>query len=352
MSWVIWITGPPASGTSAIARGVAAEFQTRGQQVTWLELDALRASLAPAVGSESVLYGALAYLAAVLGEAGQPVLIDAPGGRRVWPDLVREAVPRFAEVQLVGPIERPGTTGPGVDEPYEAALAPELLIDPAAESLATSVERVVSVADRLSAEADAASARPDAGGDPAWAIWITGRPGSGKSTLARRAFEALGGAGTRVRLLELAPVQRFLLEGPATGEPQQDLVHRVLAYAAKLLTEADVSVIVDATAVRRAWRQAARELIPRFAEIQLLCPTEICLDRERAIRWGLTFETTRSVAATRGPDIELAYEESIHPDLAVWTDVCDVQSATDRILATIERLAGHSPSPTRARPGL
>jgi adenylylsulfate kinase len=315
MSWAIWITGPPASGTSAIARGVAAEFQTRGQQVTWLELDALQASLAPAVGPESVLYGALAYLAAVLGEAGQPVLIDAPGGRRVWPDLVREAVPRFAEVQLVGPIERPGTTGPGVDEPYEAALAPELLIDPAAESLATSVERVVSVADRLSAEADAASARPDAGGDPAWAIWITGRPGSGKSTLARRAFEALGDA-------------------------------------AKLLTEADVSVIVDATAVRRAWRQAARELIPRFAEIQLLCPTEICLDRERAIRWGLTFETTRSVAATRGPDIELAYEESIHPDLAVWTDVCDVQSATDRILATIERLAGHSPSPTRARPGL
>jgi hypothetical protein len=36
----------------------------------------------------------------------------------------------------------------------------------------------------------------------------------------------------------------------------------------------------------------------------------------------------------------VAYEESIRPDLAVWTDVCDVESATEQVLATIERLAG------------
>ena len=58
----------------------------------------------------------------------------------------------------------------------------------------------------------------------------------------------------------------------------------------KLLTDAGVSVIVDATAPRRVWREAARAMIPSFAEIQLLCPTDVCLERERAVRWGLTFE--------------------------------------------------------------
>jgi adenylylsulfate kinase len=109
----------------------------------------------------------------------------------------------------------------------------------------------------------------------------------------------------------------------------------VLAYAAKLLAEAGVRVIVDATARRRVWREAARTLIPGFAEVQLLCPTEICLERERAVRWGLTFE---AVPSTARPDIALDYEESVGPDLTIRTDVCDVHDAAERVLFAIRRL--------------
>lgn len=367
MSWAIWITGPPASGKSAIARAVEAELQACGQLVKRLELDEVRESITPAPrysdAERDVVYRALGYMAALLVEAGRPVLIDATAHRRIWRDLVREAIPRFAEVQLVCPLEicrerertrapghaprdiyrkggRPGATVPGVDVPYEVALAPELLIDTSVQSLGEAVEQVVRLAGRLvtrTAEAPVVSA-------PGWAIWITGRPGSGKSTLAMRVSEALRERGTRVRLLELAPVQQFLLGDRPASLDEQDLVHRVLAYAAKLLTEAGVSVIVDATAGRRAWREAARDLIPCFAEIQLLCPTEVCLERERAVRWGLTFETSRPPAATPpSPDIVLDYEESPRPDLAIRTDVYDVQAATERVLFVIQRLAG-SPS--------
>ena len=175
---------------------------------------------------------------------------------------------------------------------------------------------------------------------PGWAIWITGRPGSGKSTLAQRVGAVLQEGGVRVRLLDLASVQRFLLGGRAASREEQDLVNRVLAHTAKLLTEAGVSVIVDATAGRRAWREAARDVIPCFAEIQLLCPAEICLERERAARWGLTFEAGSLVDATGMPDIEMAYEESLRPDLALWTDICDVQSAAERVLTIVAQLAG------------
>jgi adenylylsulfate kinase len=371
MSWAIWITGPPASGKSAIARAVEAELQARGQPVKRLELDEVRESITPAPrysdAERDVVYRALGYMAAVLVEAGRPVLIDATAHRRIWRDLVREAIPRFAEVQLVCPLEicrerertrapghaprdiyrkggLPGATVPGVDVPYEVALAPELLIDTSVQSLGKAVEQVVHLAGRLvmrTAEVPVAT-------EPGWAIWITGRPGSGKSTLAQRVSEALRDRGTRVRLLDLAPVQQFLLGGRPASDAEQDLVHRVLAYAAKLLTEAGVSVIVDATAGRRAWREAARALIPCFAEIQLLCPTEVCLERERAVRWGLTFEPTRPQPAPAAPDIDLDYEESPRPDLAIRTDVHDVQAATERVLVVIQRLAGN-PSREAAR---
>jgi hypothetical protein len=39
------------------------------------------------------------------------------------------------------------------------------------------------------------------------------------------------------------------------------------------------------------------------------------------------------------PDMEMAHEESLQPDLAVWTDVCDVQSAAERVLTIVARLA-------------
>ena len=99
MSWAIWITGPPASGKSAIARAVTAELQARGHRVKWLELDEARASITPAPrytdAERDLVYRALGYMAALLVEVGQPVLIDATAHRRVWRDLVRASVSRI-----------------------------------------------------------------------------------------------------------------------------------------------------------------------------------------------------------------------------------------------------------------
>jgi adenylylsulfate kinase len=376
VSWAIWITGPPGSGKSAIARAAEAELRAGGRPVKRLELDEIRETITPAPRytdeERDVVYRALGYMAALLVESGTPVLIDATAHRRIWRDLVRDAIPCFAEVQLVCPLAicrererarvtghaprniyekagRPGATVPGVDIPYEAALAPELVIDTGAETVSAAATSVVRLARRLAVEAPATACSAGPGDpEPGWAIWITGRPGSGKSALALHVAESLRQRRARVRLLDLPPLQRFLFGDEPTGAVEHGMVHRVLAYAAKLLSEAGVSVIIDATAVRRAWRDVARTLIPGFAEVQLLCPSELCLERERAVRWGLTFDGSRRPLATAPPDIALDYEESIRPDLAIRTDADDVQTAAERVLRLIHRLA-KSEATTRSR---
>jgi adenylylsulfate kinase len=146
-------------------------------------------------------------------------------------------------------------------------------------------------------------------------------------------------------VLDHASVRRFLLGNRSVGEGEQDFIYRVLAYAAKVLTEAGVSVIIDATASRRMWREAARALIPCFAEVQLLCSPEVALERERAVHWGLGAhpEASRAAMAT-APDIVIDYEESFRPELVVRTDVHDVGSTVDQVLVLVQRLMSARPS--------
>jgi adenylylsulfate kinase len=173
-----------------------------------------------------------------------------------------------------------------------------------------------------------------------WAIWITGKPGSGKTTLAERVAEELAAREIPVRLLNLESVRHVLFHRSPVSAAEQDIAHRALIYGAKLLSESGVAVIVDATAPRRAWREAARALIPRFAEVQLLCPTEICAERERAARWGLgAAEGARGrAAAAEAPDIALDYEESLRPELLIRTDVHDPWSAAEKVVYLAGRL--------------
>ena len=99
--------------------------------------------------------------------------------------------------------------------------------------------------------------------------------------------------------------------------------------------------MVDATAPRRAWRQLARDLIAHFAEVQLVCPSETCMERERATRWGLggAQSAARSLRpATAAPDIVLDYEQALCPELTLHTDVRGLQGALEEVLRLAHRL--------------
>ena len=172
MSWAVWVTGLPGSGKSVIAQAVARRLRATGEDVTVLELDAVRRSLTPAPTysdeEREAVYRALVYIGATLVEAGRPVIFDATAHRRAWRDLARATLARFAEVQLTCPLDvcrqreqarprgmappgiyaraaQPGARVPGVNIDYEPALAPELTLDTSTVGVEAAAEAIVSL---------------------------------------------------------------------------------------------------------------------------------------------------------------------------------------------------------------
>ena len=174
-----------------------------------------------------------------------------------------------------------------------------------------------------------------------WAIWITGAPGCGKTTIARAVAKELASRGIGVKLLEMDRLRQILTPEPTYKTEERELVYRALVLMAKLLTEAKVPVIIDATGHRRAWRELARSLIPIFAEVQLTCPVEICTKRERARPLGYAPPGVYTYATRPGatvPGVNVPYEVAVNAELVVNTHTTSVPAAVQEILYLARRL--------------
>jgi adenylyl-sulfate kinase len=162
--WAIWFTGLPGAGKTTLARAVRRALQERGISTALLDSDELRrlmiadATYAPA--ERDWFYTRLVDLAVWLVNSGEHVLIAATGSRRCYRDAARAQLgPRFAEVWARCPLEvccdrdpkglySRAAAGvihglPGVDVPYEAPVAPEVLVDTDHQTLEEAAEAVL-----------------------------------------------------------------------------------------------------------------------------------------------------------------------------------------------------------------
>ena len=159
------------------------------------------------------------------------------------------------------------------------------------------------------------------------AIWLTGLPASGKSTIAVALKPKLEEIGS-VEVLESDAVRRILTPHPTYSEAERDLFYRALAFMGAKLVSHGVMVIFDATANKRAHRDFARNMIPRFIEVAVECPLELAMQRD----YKGTYQRGQKGESVTVPGLQEPYEAPINPEVRVDTTKVKASEAAAIIL--------------------
>jgi adenylylsulfate kinase len=166
----------------------------------------------------------------------------------------------------------------------------------------------------------------------AFAAWITGLPASGKSTVAAALVRSLRELGINVAVLESDALRKEFPGQKAYDELDREYFYASLAFIGQVLTEHGVSVIFDATANRRSYRDRARRQIARFIEIFVDCPLEVCIQRDPK---GI-YRQAREGRADHVPGLQTVYEPPEKPEIVIRGDQDDPDQAVHRILDSLK----------------
>jgi adenylylsulfate kinase len=150
-------------------------------------------------------------------------------------------------------------------------------------------------------------------GQKVFAIWMTGLPASGKSAITRELVDRLGKEDIFPVVLE-SDIMRNILTPRATYlSEERDRFYLQMAQIGALLVSQGRSVIFDATANRRIYRDRARSLIFHFIEVFVQCPLEVCKSRDPKGIYSAAAKGT----AENVPGIQAAYEPPQIPEVTV-----------------------------------
>ncbi|MBI5061418.1 MAG: adenylyl-sulfate kinase [Candidatus Aenigmarchaeota archaeon] len=109
MTFVIWLTGLPGSGKSAISRELLELLREQGVKCEYLKLDKFRKTIVRKphydVEERDFVYSILIEDATELAKKNKNVLIDATGYKKEWRDRLRKNVQNFVEVFIKCPLK-------------------------------------------------------------------------------------------------------------------------------------------------------------------------------------------------------------------------------------------------------
>jgi adenylylsulfate kinase len=159
----VWFTGLSSAGKTTLSQAVQERLLAMGYKVESLDGDVVRQHLCKGLGftkedrDENIRR--IGFVAGLLSRNGVIVLVSAISPYRAARDQLRLDIGAFAEVYVNAPLEvceqrdvkglyRKARAGQisrftGIDDPYEAPLAPEVECRTDRESLAESAEKVL-----------------------------------------------------------------------------------------------------------------------------------------------------------------------------------------------------------------
>ena len=165
-----------------------------------------------------------------------------------------------------------------------------------------------------------------------FAIWLTGLPASGKSTIVAALKPQLDALDCAVEVLESDALRRVLTPTPTYSQAERDLFYRALVFMGAKLVSHGVTVIFDATANRRAYRDFARSLIPRFIEVAVECPLDIAMQRD----YKGTYQRGQRGESSTVPGLQDTYEAPLNPEVRIDTTKMKTTEAAEMILKLVK----------------
>lgn len=164
-------------------------------------------------------------------------------------------------------------------------------------------------------------------------LWFVGRPASGKSTLARLLHQRLADQGVVSCVLDSDELRAILTPQPTYSDAERDRFYRLLVDLAALLARNGVSVLIAATGQREAYRAAAYQQIPRFAEVYVKCSLDICRARDPK---GL-YAQAQAGLITQLPGVDAVFEPPQTPALTLDTEQQRPAESVALVLAYLRR---------------
>src|SRR2546421_8851024 len=111
-------------------------------------------------------------------------------------------------------------------------------------------------------------------------IWFTGLPSAGKSTLAQAVEQRLRGRGRGVEVLDGDVVRTHLSKGLGFSKADRDTNIRRIGWVARTLAKHGAVSICAAISPYREIRDEIRRDSPRFVEVFVDAPLEVCEGRD------------------------------------------------------------------------
>lgn len=146
-----------------------------------------------------------------------------------------------------------------------------------------------------------------------WILWLTGKPSSGKTSLARLIVDELDSRRMCRLWLDSDDIREVMTPQPTYRPRERDAVYATIGRVALRAQQGGVSVVVSATAPRRAHRDPVRQGAQRFVEAWLRCPDDVLDERDHR---GL-YRRYRLGEVRNVPGRDAPYEEPVDPELVL-----------------------------------
>lgn len=160
-------------------------------------------------------------------------------------------------------------------------------------------------------------------------VWVTGLPSSGKSTFARRLVSRLLERRRPAVLLDGDAVRAALVPRPGHDPASRLAFYETLGNLALALAGDGQVAVVAATAHLRSFRDRVRARAPRFVEVLVDVPAEVCAARDPKGLWALS----RAGGAPELPGGGVPYERPLSPEVVATGG--EDEAALDAALAAL-----------------